>query len=294
MNEKTKVLSPKLDIVFQALFGEEGSERITKKFLEEILNKKIDQIELNKNPILRREKIDGKLGVLDVIAKINSSQNVDIEMQMAKKDNIRDRVLYYWSRLYIRSIKKKQDYETLEKSIVILISEEKIKGLEDLKGHTKWRIIENENRKIVLTDKLEIHIIQLEKINEDTDGISPGLLDWLMFLQNPESERVLKSMENNRELKEAREKLEQISQDEQMRQLAWWREKGILEENERIKQEKRIKEGQKKLDEGQKKLDEKEKAFKNKQKEFAKRLLKTGVSMKEVLEITGLTEKDIK
>lgn len=32
--EKTKLLSPKLDVVFQALFGEIGNERITKKFLE--------------------------------------------------------------------------------------------------------------------------------------------------------------------------------------------------------------------------------------------------------------------
>ena len=31
--ENTKLLSPKLDIIFQALFGEIGSERITKKFL---------------------------------------------------------------------------------------------------------------------------------------------------------------------------------------------------------------------------------------------------------------------
>ncbi len=38
--EKNKLLSPKLDIVFQALFGEVGSEKITKRFLEAILRKK--------------------------------------------------------------------------------------------------------------------------------------------------------------------------------------------------------------------------------------------------------------
>ena len=31
--KKVKLLSPKIDVVFQALFGEEGSERITKEFL---------------------------------------------------------------------------------------------------------------------------------------------------------------------------------------------------------------------------------------------------------------------
>ena len=41
---KVKLLSPKLDVVFQALFGEVGSERITKKFLEAILDKKLKMI----------------------------------------------------------------------------------------------------------------------------------------------------------------------------------------------------------------------------------------------------------
>ena len=39
-NKEIKILSPKLDVVFQALFGEIGSERITKGFLESILKKK--------------------------------------------------------------------------------------------------------------------------------------------------------------------------------------------------------------------------------------------------------------
>ena len=60
-----KTLSPKLDVVFQALFGEAGNERITKAFLQEILKEKIDKIELNVNPILRRETIEDKMGVLE-------------------------------------------------------------------------------------------------------------------------------------------------------------------------------------------------------------------------------------
>ena len=61
-----KTLSPKLDVVFQALFGEVGNERITKAFLQEILKEKIDKIELNVNPILRRETVEDKMAqILD-------------------------------------------------------------------------------------------------------------------------------------------------------------------------------------------------------------------------------------
>lgn len=44
-NKETKTLSPKLDVVFQALFGEIGNERITKGFLETILKRKIESID---------------------------------------------------------------------------------------------------------------------------------------------------------------------------------------------------------------------------------------------------------
>ena len=304
MEEKTKLLNPKLDIVFQALFGEEGSERITKAFLEKILNIEIDEIELNQNPILRRNRKDDKLGVLDVIAKINNNQNVDIEMQIAKKDNIRDRILYYWSRLYIRSIKKKQDYETLEKSIVILIADEKIKGLEELECHTQWKITECKNKTLILTDKLEIHIIELEKLSRDMDSISIELLDWLSFLQDPESERVMKSMEKNSELKEAKEKLEEISNDGQMQQLAWWREKGIYEENERKRKEKenrelekRIKEDKARLQEDKARLEKRAQEIKAQSKENMKdvaiKLLQKGLNIEDIIEITKLKKEEI-
>ena len=49
---KKKILSPKLDVVFQALFGEVGSEKITTSLLEAILKQKIEKIDLDKNPIL--------------------------------------------------------------------------------------------------------------------------------------------------------------------------------------------------------------------------------------------------
>ena len=75
MEEKeNKILSPKLDVVFQALFGDVGSEGITKKFIESIMDYKIETIELDKNPILRRDFKDEKLGVLDIIAELNEKE----------------------------------------------------------------------------------------------------------------------------------------------------------------------------------------------------------------------------
>lgn len=229
-SKKTKILSPKLDVVFQSLFGEVGSEEITTRFLEAILKRKINSIDLSKNPILRREYINDKLGILDIVAKINNNENCNIEMQVVSQEQLVERLLFYWSKLYTKQIKSGEQYDALQKTIVILIANFNINGLEDLGYHTSWKIIEEEYRNTILTDKLEIRIIELTKIvnlqSEDDE-----LLDWLFFLDNPQSERVILKMKNNKELKQANKKLEEISQDEHMQKIAEWRYKAILEEN---------------------------------------------------------------
>ena len=228
-NKMKKTLSPKLDVVFQALFGEAGSERITKNFLETILNKKIEKIDLSKNLILRREFKDDKLGVLDILAELDGKEKCNIEMQLVNSKSIIERILYYWSRLYSRQIKIGQDYNLLKKTIIILITDFKIEGLEELGYHSTWKIIETEGRKRILTEKLEIDIIELPKI-EGKEKESGRLLDWLYFLENPKSRRVTEKMEESKEIKEAVEKLDSLSEDERMQRIADLREKAILDE----------------------------------------------------------------
>ncbi len=269
-----KTLSPKLDVVFQALFGEIGNERITKAFLQEILKEKIDKIELNVNPILRRETIEDKMGVLDVIAKINNKQNIDIEMQMISNEKLPERILYYWARLFSKGIKKGEDYEKLEKTIAILITNEKIEKFEKLKYHTEWKIFEKENKKEMLTDKLEIHIIQLEKIEERSQESNDKLLDWLYFLINPNSRRVKEKMAENEELKEAKEKLDKITEDARMQQLAWWREKAIYEENTMLNSSYK-------------------KGRKEEKLENARKMKEKNIPIETIIEITGLTKEEI-
>ena len=52
---KRKLLSPKIDVVFQILFGEVGDENITADLLSTILDEKIESVQLNENIVLRRE-----------------------------------------------------------------------------------------------------------------------------------------------------------------------------------------------------------------------------------------------
>ena len=290
-NQKIRRYPPKMDIIFQAIFGEVGSENITKDFLEKILKRKIEKISLDKNPILRRELKDDKLGVLDIVTELEGKEKCNIEMQLIDKNNIIERMLYYWSKMYTRQIKAGEDYDKLEKTIVILIADFNIKGLEEVEYHSTWKIIEtNSVKKLILTDKFEFDIIELSKIKGREDE-KDQLLDWLIFLENPESERVIRKMEENENLKEAVEKLDRISEDEKMQRIIELREKAIRDEHAIYA--KGVDDG---IEKGIQKgfEDGKEKGAREKQIEIAKKLLKSKVEIEIIIETTGLTEEEIK
>ena len=304
--KNVKTLSPKLDVVFQALFGEVGNESITKGFLETILERKIDSIDLSRNPILRREFKDEKLGVLDIIAKLDENEICNIELQIVDKKNIIERILYYWSRLYSRQIKSGEDYKILQKAIVILITDFKIENLEELDYHSRWKIMEDkQGKKIILTQKLEIDIIELPKII-GKEKEQDNLLDWLYFLENPKSERVTEKMKENENLKEAVKKLDNLSEDEKMQRIADLRQKAIMDEKAIYEKglevgiEKGIQRGMEKgMEEGIQRGMEKglEKGImegSQKEKiEIAKKMLELKIDKETIAEATGLTEQEI-
>jgi predicted transposase/invertase (TIGR01784 family) len=129
-----------------------------------------------------------------------------------------------------------------------------------------------------LTEKLEIHIIELVKLDNETNK-NDALLDWLYFLQNPESERVINKMKENKELKQAHDKLENINNDEQMERLAHWIESAEYEYNTGM--ETNYNEG---LETGKK----------EKTKEIAIKLLKKGMNLDFIRQTTDLSVDEIK
>lgn len=280
------LLSPKYDVVFQKLFGEEGNENITKELLKTILNEEITDIDLGRTQMLKRETINNKLSVLDVVAKINKNENCDIEMQMINHGNLVERILYYWGKMYVKELNKGEDYTILERTIVILLTNENLKDLKELKYHTKWKIIEDEYRTKVLTEKFELHIIELEKLEEIEGCNEDKLKEWIQFIKDPESEGVKKIMEKNEVIKEAKQKLEEISEDEEMQELAWIRKSAIYEENT-LKKNAYNEGEQKGIKQGIKQGKKEEKL------EIAKNMKNKNFPIIVIMEVTRLTKKEI-
>ena len=224
-------LLPTNDIIFHSLFGTIGNESITKAFIQVLIKQEVQEINLDLNLNLIREHYDSKLGVLDVRARTKSGVNYNIEMQNTSSETLPERILSYWSRLYTGDLKRGYDYKNLSKTIAILIVNDIINRFEVIeKYHTKWNIREEDYQDIILTDDLEIHIIELPKYikmkkNKQNENI------WLDFLLNPNGKGVLQAMKNCKELKEAGEKWRKITADEKMRDRALRLEIAELDRN---------------------------------------------------------------
>lgn len=276
---------PTNDIIFHCLFGTVGNEGITKDFLENVLKRRVEKIDLDKNLNLVRNYYDEKLGVLDVRAKDSNGVNYNIEMQNIKTNSLPERVLSYWSRLYTGDLRTGKNYDTLNKTIAILIVNDEIEKLGIIqKFHTKWNIREENYTEIILTEDLEIHILELKKYGKMKTSENKNV--WLDFLVEPEGEEVLEAMKKSRELKEAKEKWQEISEDEIIRDRALRLEIAELDYNTGMKhaREEGIQEGiEKGVEQG-----------KNVKKiEMIRQMLKENIDIEIIAKVTESTVEEI-
>ena len=227
-----KILRPTNDIVFQMLFSTVNIE-ITKGLISALLESEINSLELDLNKQLQGDEVDDKIGIVDLRAKIDNNIECEIEMQMIYSKNFIPRLLYYWSKLYSNQLKKGKKYDALNKTISIAIINENVPELKGLLSHTKWQIRESGNYRKILTDKLEIHIIEIRKaIEEYKNNRKNERLQWMMFLNNPDSKEVDSIMKDNIKIKEAKNTLNDLSQDEKNQRIAELRLKNILDKRD--------------------------------------------------------------
>ena len=286
---KFKLLNPKTDIVFQMLFSS-ANEEVTKGLISALIDKEITNIELEINKQLLGKRIDDKIGVVDLRARLNNNIECEIEMQMIYSENFIPRLLFYWSKIYSNQLKKAQKYNELNKVISIAIINEDIKEFKDLEAHSKWQIREEKNTYKILTDKLEIHIITIPKAikeyKKNKENKENKLLQWMIFLNEPECVEVDEIMKENREIKEAKVTLRELSEDEENQRIAELREKHILDTQDIY--ETGLNEGLKKGE----KIGETKGNIEAKRK-IAKKLLAKKMTIEQVIEITELTKEDI-
>ena len=285
------LLDPKMDFVFKNIFGSEKHPNILISFLNATLKPKdlITAVEI-KNTDLNKGYIEDKFSRLDVKATTSNNEIINIEIQLKNEYNMIKRSLFYWSKLYSEQLNEGEDYSVLKRTICINILN--FKYLKTRKFHSGYRLKEiysNEE----LTDVAEIHFIEIPKLEEGTDE-KDMLVAWIEFLKNPESEKVRSLEMSIDEIREAKDELIRMSNDDTQRELYEMRAKTLKDKISALNEAERkgIKKGrQEGIKEGlQKGIQEGEKS---KAIEIAKSLINIGLDKETISKPTGLDLNEI-
>ena len=263
------------DYVFKRIFGQKKNSDILKDLLQAILTDiEITSVQVNQDVSLERQLMTDKLGILDIVATLNNGVRVNDEMQVKDYHNTIDRSVFYESGLFHESLDKNEDYLQIPKAIGIWILNYDI--FNEGPFHEIARL-KRDYENIVLTDKIEIHYIQLPKFKQKCKRISNKLEEWLTFISCKNLEEI--SMIENEYVKKAEEELEYLSGDAAERRLAELREKAIRDEAAAMAGATR-----RGIEEG----------IKKEKIQIAKRMLEENIEIETIVRVTGLTKEEIK
>ena len=227
------------DYVFKRIFAKPENNQELKEFVEAILDIKIKKIEV-KNPEITKNYADEKLGVLDIRATIDDDTILDVEMQVSNVYTLVNRNIGYGARLIAEDTRVSETYKGLKKFISINILAENL-----LKRNTYHSIVHlkfdnNNPKKYVdmgykeeqedLTDRIEIHYIELQKFIKSKPGMNSKLEQWLWLLTG-EDEKIEMASKENKTIEKVVEDLDEMSADENERLEAYKRKLEIIDYN---------------------------------------------------------------
>lgn len=227
-----ELLSPKVDVIFKMLFGDERNKDLTIKFISAVLNYDDGYITdlFFCDPHLKRETLADKLEILDVKAKLSTNEVIDIEIQVRCLPDIRNRTTYYKSNMITEQIGKGDSYSDLKPVKSIIITDFDLIH-ESAKCHTIFQMLEKEEH-FPFNELEEIHVLSLPKLSQLK---SENLLDWLKFINSKNKEEFMQLARSNPMLGKAVDALSELSADESNRMLYEARLKAWRDEESRLR-----------------------------------------------------------
>jgi len=194
----------------------------------------IESVEIE-NPFNVANFANQKTSIVDVKAKDEKGKTYDIEMQLVDAMGFTDRVLYYWSKIYSSMLNRGDIYEQLRPVISIVVTRfELFPQLTDL--HNVFTLSAEKDPAVLFSDQIEIHSLELidtklERLvreAEDLHGNQFQLQNWMEYLRNgnrkteAEMDTLICTTPG---LGETHARYTQFTEDDELRELAFAREK---------------------------------------------------------------------
>ena len=175
-------LNPRVDFAFKKLFGSTANKDVLISFINAVVSKADQVIDVTLlNPYNEKEHSADKLSILDIKATDEKGNQYNIEMQLTDQVYYNQRALYYWSKLYTSQLQEGDAFNTLKKTISINILNFNYFDAEP-NYHNIFKILHINSHKSYFED-LELHFIELNKVDDNLAHIKTTLDRWVNFLK---------------------------------------------------------------------------------------------------------------
>jgi len=275
LDDKLTLLPVKSDFVFKLIFGDQRNVDILTSFLKSVLDIPAEEYDYLTivDPYLKKESADDKLGILDVRVHTKNGQIIHAEIQVWPIPEMKERVVFYQSKMVTGQISSGKDYSVIKRVVSIIISDFETVENSD-KYHHQFRYRTEDG--IEFTKLTEINTLELCKLTPETDNSE--LWYWTKFIKSDDQEALDMIAEKSPQIKKAVGVLKELSADERTRMIYEDREKARRDMASRINGAK-----QEGIQEGKQ-----EQSI-----EIARKLLKRNRPIEEIIEDTGLAREEI-
>ena len=232
------------DVFFKYALGSTERKNWTLNFLNITLDLKEEQqftdISFADKDLLPQEQ-DDKLSILDILATTNDGTKVNIEVQVCNDKYMADRALYYWSRIFGGQLQKQESYDKLHKVISLILLDFDFFTEEDYEAykgeyHQSYHIRNDNHLNDILSPQLEMHFIELEKIQYSDIKQLKRSDRWIAYFSKKVSDADRKELaEMEPMIKEALEHEQIFMHNPTLRREYEAREKAVRDEQSRLK-----------------------------------------------------------
>ncbi|TXJ36717.1 Rpn family recombination-promoting nuclease/putative transposase [Brachyspira aalborgi] len=268
------------DCFVRYFFTDKGGEKVLLDFINAVMisadMKTFKSVEIL-NPFNLKRHYKYKETIVDVKCITKNGTVVIIEVQLSGNSRFPERILYYWSTNYSKLLKKGEEYEDLTPVISINLLNFNL-NKNDKNVHSCYMIYDTKNARL-LTDHLQIHIIELKKFKFKDNDLKKDLNYWLGFFTTKDMEEYMSEIVKEKPIMEEAHKRynnfirSRLMMSEYEKKEIYQYDKQIMLKDERLKG---IKQG-----------------IKDEKYSIAKSLKNSGLDNKFISEHTGLSIEEI-
>ena len=223
-----KRYDPMNDVLCKFILGREERKHITIDFINSMLDrdKEHEVVDITfRNVEMVPLAADTKLTRLDIFCILSTGERLDCEIQIVNHRNMGQRTLYYWSQMYLMSLKQGKDYKSLSPSITINLL--RYSFLPQEEPHAMYGIYNPANMHR-LTGDMELHFFEIPKFRKKPLREMTRAERWLAYFASQLDEQEVEAMEATA-IKDAFSAADLFMQDEEQRLAYVNREMAIMD-----------------------------------------------------------------